>query len=98
MHEFQVAGSDMLVLAIAVLWVGERVTKQIPLLSRFSIPVAVTGGLLCSVLTATLAATQTLNVSFDLRMRDTLLLVFFATIGISAKFSRLRAGGLALEN
>ena len=37
-----------------------------------------------------------LEISFDLVIRDKLLLVFFATIGLSAKLRTLAAGGKAL--
>lgn len=33
----------VLVLSVAVLWTGDRVTLLLPVLARFSIPVAVTG-------------------------------------------------------
>jgi ESS family glutamate:Na+ symporter len=36
------------------------------------------------------------QITFDMSLRDTLLLVFFSTIGLSAKLSRLKQGGKAL--
>ena len=91
-----VAGSDILILAILVLWIGSEITNRIAVLQRYSIPVAVTGGLLCSIIVAVINSTTDTTISFDMRIRDTLLLVFFTTIGISAKFSRLKSGGKAL--
>ena len=45
-----IEGSDVLIIAILVLWVGTLITERIPFLKKYSIPVAVTGGLLCSVI------------------------------------------------
>ena len=92
----ELSSLQVLVLAIVVLWVGERVTQAVGVLRRFSIPVAVTGGVLCSVLVAALAIFADLRVSFDLGIRDNLLLVFFSTIGLSAKLRTLREGGRIL--
>ncbi|QEG43156.1 sodium/glutamate symporter [Roseimaritima ulvae] len=96
MEEFVVKGPDLIIGAIAVLAVGAAITKRVDVLSRFSIPIAVTGGLLCSILVAVVGAFGGPKITFDMALRDTLLMVFFTTIGISAKFSRLKAGGKAL--
>ena len=55
-----------------------------------------TGGLLCSIIVAIVDSIGGPKITFDLAIRDTLLMVFFTTIGISAKFSRLKAGGKAM--
>ena len=52
MDNMQVSGADVVIVAIAVLWVGDRITRAVTLLSKYSIPIAVTGGLLCSFLVA----------------------------------------------
>lgn len=96
MEDIIVKGSDIIIGAILVLVVGDAITKKVELLRRYSIPIAVTGGLLCSVLVAIISAVGGPKITFDMSIRDTLLMVFFATIGISAKFSRLKAGGKAL--
>lgn len=96
MNEILVSGSDIVILAIVVLWIGNLITARIHILSRYSIPVAVTGGLLCSVIVAVINSTTNITITFDMHLRDELLLVFFSTIGISAKFSRLQTGGKAL--
>ena len=96
MDSIQVTGADIVIVAIAVLWVGNWITSRVPLLSKYSIPIAVTGGLLCSLGVAAVDAFGGPRIVFDMTMRDTLLMVFFTTIGVSAKFSRLAAGGKAL--
>jgi ESS family glutamate:Na+ symporter len=96
MEDILVKGSDVIIVAILVLWVGDRITQKIQLLKKYSIPIAVTGGLLCSIIVAIVDSAGGPKITFDLATRDTLLMVFFTTIGISAKISRLKAGGKAL--
>lgn len=96
MDSLQVTGADVIIIAIIVLWVGNRITRALPLLGKYSIPIAVTGGLLCSILVVIIGAFGGPKIVFDMTIRDTLLMVFFTTIGVSAKFSRLAAGGKAL--
>jgi ESS family glutamate:Na+ symporter len=93
---FELPVVRVLVLSILVLWVGGAITAQIGWLQRFHIPIAITGGLLCSILLAVADAAFGIQVSFDLALRDTLLLVFFSTIGLSAKLQLLREGGKLL--
>ena len=86
----------VLILAIGVLWLGNALTARFEPLRRFSIPVAVTGGILCSVAVALLEVWGGVKVEFDLAPRDTLLLIFFSTIGLSAKLNQLKTGGRML--
>jgi ESS family glutamate:Na+ symporter len=94
--EYLVSDVYVLVTSIVVLWVGTLLTGRIPVLDRFSIPPAVTGGLLCSSIVALIQLFADIQVIFDARLRDVLLLVFFSTIGLSAKFRDLAAGGRGL--
>ncbi len=92
----ELAPVRVIVLAILVLWTGSAITSRVPFLQRLSIPVAVTGGILASAVVALLDAVWGIHVQFDLSVRDTLLLVFFSTIGLSAKFAFLKEGGRML--
>ena len=89
-------GVHVLILAIAVWFLGTWLTGKVRFLSANSIPAAVTGGLICSTGVALLYAFGGVEVSFDLRLRDLCLLVFFSTIGLSAKLKLLKEGGRAL--
>lgn len=83
-------------LSILVLFLGLYLNRQSRFLREYFIPPAVTGGLICSVIVWLVFLTANVEISFDMAIRDGLLLVFFSTIGLSAKFHRLRAGGRAL--
>ena len=87
---------DVLMLSILVLFLGLYLNRRIALLRDNYIPPAVTGGLICSGIVLLLRLFVDLEVSFDLQIRDVLLLVFFSTVGLSAKLRNLAAGGKAL--
>lgn len=87
---------DMLSMSIIVLFVGAYLNERFRFLKDNYIPPAVTGGLLFSLGTMLLYSVGNVQVEFDMRARDLLLLVFFSTVGLSARISTLAAGGKAL--
>jgi ESS family glutamate:Na+ symporter len=93
---YEAQGVDVLVLSIIVWFLGTWLTTKIKFLKAYSIPPAVTGGLICSTVVALVFVFSGVEVSFDMRLRDICLLVFFSTIGLSAKLSLLKEGGKAL--
>jgi ESS family glutamate:Na+ symporter len=92
----EVSTMDMLSLSIVVLFVGMYLNRKIRILGDNYIPPAVTGGLLFSLFTWFCYAALSIEVEFDLTARDLLLLVFFSTIGLSARLKTLVAGGRSL--
>ena len=92
MDELSIHGSDVLVSNIVVWFLGASVNKKVSFLTRYSIPVAVTGGLICSTLVALLYTFADIKITFDMDLRDTLLLIFFSSIGLGAKLSLLKEG------
>ena len=93
---YDVEPIHVLMLSILVLYLGLFINRKVKFLSDFFIPPAVTGGLICSGVVAVVYGTADLEIDFDMAIRDVLLLVFFSTIGLSAKFSNLAAGGRGL--
>jgi glutamate:Na+ symporter, ESS family len=85
-----------LVLAILVLFGGRYLTRRVPFLRNYSIPEPVTGGLIASLMLAAFHLATGLDVTFDLSARDTLLVAFFTTVGLSARVGLLAAGGAML--
>jgi ESS family glutamate:Na+ symporter len=83
-------------LGIIVLFVGKRLNEKVGFLREFSIPEPVTGGLLFSILFGLLYLGSGVEVEFELRARDILLVYFFTTIGINASARDLLAGGRPL--
>jgi len=87
---------DGLSISIVVMFVGMFLNRHVSLLGDNYIPPAVTGGLLFSLGTALLYSYGDIQLDFEMRFRDLLLLVFFSTVGLSAKLSVLLRGGKAL--
>jgi ESS family glutamate:Na+ symporter len=87
---------DMLSMSILVLFLGMYLNRKIHFLGDNYIPPAVTGGLLFSVVTLLIYRFAGMEVAFNMEMRDLLLLVFFSTVGLSARLRTLAAGGRAL--
>ena len=85
-----------LILSILVLYIGIKVNENITVLSKYYIPPSVTGGIICSLMVATVYFYFETDLTFDMQIRDLLLLVFFSTVGLSAKFRTLAAGGKAI--
>ena len=83
-------------IGILVLFIGKRLNNVTPVLRNFSIPEPVTGGLLFSILFGIVYAVSGVEIEFELKARDFLLVYFFTTIGINASIKDLIAGGKPL--
>lgn len=83
-------------IGIIVVFVGKRINDSLQFLREFNIPEPVTGGLLFSILWTLFYLVSEITVEFNMQARDILLVYFFTTIGINAKFSDLLRGGKPL--
>ena len=84
-----------LVVALLTILLGTGVIARVPALARYSIPPAVVGGFLVAVLLLVLEQLGW-KLSFGTQTRSALLLVFFTTLGLSARLGALRGGGVAV--
>ena len=89
-------GRQTLIVAILVLFLGKKLNKRIPFLREYNIPEPVTGGVIASLIFGAIYFIANSEMTFLLTHRDTLLLMFFTTIGLSSKFSTLVEGGKSL--
>src|SRR5690554_5774996 len=85
-----------LTLAILLLFVGKGLSARVALLRRYGIPEPVVGGVLCAAVVCVLYYAMGIQVSFDLEVRDMLLLYFFATLGLNSNVRSLADGGWKL--
>jgi ESS family glutamate:Na+ symporter len=85
-----------LIIGLVALFVGTRIRRAVPLLTRMDMPNAVIGAIVVAVLVLIAQTWLGTEVTFATKLRDLLLLVFFTTIGLSAKLKALRAGGKPL--
>ena len=79
--------------AFVVLFAGRALVAHTAFLKRFSIPAPVVGGVLVAILLALADSIGGVRVSFDMSLRDNLLLMFFTTVGLSADARMLLKGG-----
>ena len=85
-----------LIIATVVLLVGRALVNKIKLLQNFNIPEPVAGGLLAAIIIYVLHVSTGMSFAFDKGLQDAFMLIFFSSIGLSADFSRLKAGGIGL--
>ena len=85
-----------LIAATIVLLVGKVMVNKIKFLQNFNIPEPVAGGLLAAIILYALHSFYGVSFKFEKPLQDTFMLIFFSSIGLSADFSRLKAGGLPL--
>jgi ESS family glutamate:Na+ symporter len=85
-----------LLAAVVVLLIGTVVNRRVAALSKYNIPDPITGGLLFAVCAAVAWAASSFKVGIDQTIKPTLLLMFFAGVGMSADLRMLKQGGKAL--
>lgn len=92
----EISVTQTLIISILVFSIGSLLHNQFRWLRKFNIPATVVGGILCSLIVVIIYVTTGREITFDLSLRDLLLLIFFSTIGLFAKLRTLADGGLAL--
>src|SRR5688572_30837563 len=81
---------------MVVLFVGRALVANIGVLQRFSIPAPVVGGGLVAILLAFADGLGGVKFAFNLALKDSLLLMFFTTVGLAADARMLAKGGMKL--
>lgn len=85
-----------LVAALLVLFAGQMLVRRVAVLQRFSLPPPVVGGCLIAVILAMADGFAGTRVSFDMSLKDSLLIAFFTTVGLAADARMLVKGGSKL--
>lgn len=88
-------GYYTLIAATIVLLIGRVLVNKIKFLRDFNIPEPVAGGLVAAVVMSILY-TQGISFTFEASLQSAFMMIFFASIGLSADFSRLKQGGMPL--
>lgn len=83
-------------IGIMVYFAGMQLNRRLPFLRHYNIPEPVTGGMLASLLSLVLFLLFDKELSFNLELRDVLLVYFFTAIGLNARISDLFSGGRPL--
>ena len=85
-----------ILVSMVVLFAGRALVAHVGVLQRFSIPAPVVGGGLVAILLAFADGLGGLKFAFNLALKDTLLLMFFTTVGLAADARMLAKGGMKL--
>ncbi|WP_270935085.1 sodium/glutamate symporter [Falsiroseomonas oryzae] len=96
MVRYEVSELSTMLIGIIALFVGKAVREAVPALRRIDMPNAVVGALIVALLVLAGQLLLKVDVAFGSKVRDALLLVFFTSIGLSAKLAALKAGGKPL--
>ncbi|MDH3961611.1 MAG: sodium/glutamate symporter [Desulfuromonadales bacterium] len=83
-------------IAIILLFLGKFTIGRFELLKRYSVPEPVVGGFLCAAAVGLSYYLFNFEISFNLEVRDFLLLYFFAAIGLQTDIRTLLTGGRPL--
>jgi ESS family glutamate:Na+ symporter len=96
MGTISLSNLETLAVGMFALVVANAIVARIPMLARINVPTPVLGGVLVAIVVALLHQFGDTSIQFANRLTDFLLLVFFTTVGLSAKLSALKAGGRPL--
>ncbi|MCW8327710.1 sodium/glutamate symporter [Photobacterium sp. SDRW27] len=88
----QINELESLLIAIIVLFLGYFINSKVKVLRKYNIPEPIVGGLIVAVI-ITILHQQGIDVTFKLSIKDTLMQMFFATVGLAASFKLLAKGG-----
>lgn len=96
MESVAAGGFFSFTLAIILLFIGKMALAKYAFLRNYSVPEAVIGGFLCVAVVASLYFIFGIQITFDVQVRDMLLLYFFAAMGLNADIKSLINGGKPL--
>ncbi|WP_299808042.1 sodium/glutamate symporter [uncultured Shewanella sp.] len=89
---FTIGELESFLVAILVLFIGHMVNRYIPILKKYNIPEPIVGGLIVAAAITALHFNN-ITVAFSLSMQNTLMLMFFSTVGLAANYKLLLKGG-----
>lgn len=93
MHTTYTIGElESFLIAIFVLFIGHSINRHVRVFKQYNIPEPIVGGLVIAAVVAFLHF-QDITLIFSLPMQNTLMLMFFSTIGLSANYKLLLSGG-----
>lgn len=93
---YAVPGFITFIIGLVALIAGDTICSRVALLKRLSIPGPVLGGLLVALMVVILELTSGIKIDFATNLRDLLILLFFVSLGFTAKLSELKTGGKPL--
>jgi len=87
---------ETLMLACLVLLLGHFIVSKVNWLQKYNIPEPVVGGFLIALFTWGAHSFLGTDFTFNEAIQQSMMLVFFSSIGLNADFSKLLQGGKSL--
>ena len=94
--EFTFNAFYTLIAAVIVLLLGRILVNKIDFLRKYNIPEPVAGGLVAAVISLIVHNMFGYSITTSSELQTSFMLVFFASIGLSANFAKLKEGGVGL--
>ena len=94
--EFTFNAFYTLIAAVIVLLLGRFLVNNIDFLRKYNIPEPVAGGLVAAVVSLLVHNLFGYSVTTSSELQTSFMLVFFASIGLSANFAKLKDGGVGV--
>ena len=94
--EFTFNAFYTLIAAVIVLLLGRFLVNKIDFLKRYNIPEPVAGGLVAAIALLLIHSVWGISITTSRELQTSFMLIFFASIGLSANFAKLREGGIGL--
>ena len=85
-----------LIAAVIVLLLGRFLVNNINFLKKYNIPEPVAGGLVAAVASLIVHNLWGYSITTSSVLQTSFMLIFFASIGLSANFAKLKEGGMGL--
>ena len=92
----EINGFFTFTMAVGLMISGKILTMNIGILRTYSIPESVVGGFLCAAFVAVLHLLSGRKLQFELEIRDFLLQLFLASVGLKSHLRTLIEGGTPL--
>ncbi|KPU82673.1 sodium:glutamate symporter [Psychromonas sp. PRT-SC03] len=89
---YSIGELESFLIAILVLFIGHTVNRHIAFFRKYNIPEPIVGGLIVASIITVLHFYQ-ITLQFTLSMQNTLMLMFFSTVGLAANYKLLLKGG-----
>ncbi|PKG55115.1 sodium/glutamate symporter [Shewanella sp. Choline-02u-19] len=89
---YSIGELESFLVAIMVLFIGHSVNRHVGFFKKYNIPEPIIGGLVVAAITTALHF-QNITLKFSLPMQNTLMLMFFSTVGLAASYKLLAKGG-----
>lgn len=94
--EYILDSRQTIIMAILVLFLGKFLNQKFTFLREYNIPEPVTGGVLTAFLMAVAFLVFDSYLVFNLDYRETFIIIFFTSIGLSSRLTTLMTGGRPL--